>query len=87
MLLFSLAMTTTPIWAVNVLKEAAYMARAKGATSCVMGISSHHVLSPILKHTFKPEIYQTQIEVVTLKGDDQYTNTSERIIQPEVALL
>lgn len=73
--------------AVNVLKEAAYIARAKGATSCVMGISSHHVLLPILKHRLKPEIYRTQIEVVTLKGDDQYTNTSERIIQPEVALL
>jgi hypothetical protein len=73
--------------AVNVLKEAAYIARAKGATSCVMGISSHHVLLPILKHTLKSEIYRTQIEVVTLNGDDQYTNTSERIIQPEVALL
>ncbi len=73
--------------AMNVLKEAAYIARAKGATSCVMGISSHHVLLPILKHTLKPEIYRTQIEVVTLNGDDQYTNISERIIQPEVALL
>ncbi|MDD2830363.1 MAG: hypothetical protein PHW18_12380 [Sulfuricurvum sp.] len=73
--------------AVNVLKEAAYIARAKRATSCVMGMSSHHVLLPILKHTLKSEIYRTQIEVVTLNGDDQYTNISERIIQPEVALL
>lgn len=72
---------------VNVLKEAAYLACAKGATSCVMGISSQHVLLPILKYTLKPEIYRTQIEVVTLNGDDQYTNASERIIQPEVALL
>ena len=76
-----------PTLALKVLQEAAYKARAKGVTCCVLGLSSSHELLPMLTRTLKPERYQTHIEIVTLNGDDDYTPISPNPVQPEVALL
>lgn len=73
---------------INLLKEAAHLAQAKGVKCCVIGFSSLHPHLPALKNALKPEIYRTQIETVTLNGEPRCPLSSGvRMVQPEVALL
>ncbi len=74
--------------AVKAVREAARIAEEKGATSCVMGLSSQHPFLAELKHRLKPSLYRTEIETVILEGSEAgIAGFDSRIVQPEVALL
>jgi hypothetical protein len=73
---------------IDALKEAASIARQKGASSCVLGVSSHHALLDKFKHALKPSVYRSEIETVVLhQATTSKPNFDGRLIQPEVALL
>ncbi len=73
---------------VGCLKEAASLAKAKGASSCVLGLSSQHNSLALLKRELKANVYRTCIEMVGFDdGQQEAELNKEFLIQPEVALL
>jgi len=56
--------------------------------SCILGVSSQNTILGLIKKEFKPSIYLTEIETVTLSSEDLATDMlDDLIVQPEVALL
>lgn len=74
--------------ALQALQEASKIAEGRGASSCVLGLSSRHPFLSRLTRALKPSLYRTQIETVTLEGAYPVKCSFEKdIVQPEVALL
>lgn len=72
----------------DIIKEAAQLAKSKGASSCILGLSAGHPNSDVLKKRLKADIYETDIELVNLDANKAtLILDKERLIQPEVALL
>lgn len=72
----------------DAIKEAAQIAKSKGASSCILGLSSEHPSVDVLKKKLKADVYETDIEMVNLDGKEATLMLDkERLIQPEVALL
>jgi len=70
------------------IKEAASLARVKGASSCVLGLSSQHPSLALIKRKLKANVYKTCIEMVHFEDEQQDILLNEGLlIQPEVALL
>lgn len=71
----------------DILKEASQLAKTKKATSCILGLSCEHPKVTMLKKKLKANLYETDIEIVTLNPEQKIELDTRFLVQPEVALL
>jgi len=71
----------------ELIQEAASIAKSKGAKACVLGLSSQHPNLKFLKNNLKANVYKTFIEMVSFGDVSKIELNKNLLIQPEVALL
>lgn len=81
-----LATTKSELY-LELIQEAASIAKSKGAKACVLGLSSQHPNLEFLKNRLKANVYKTFIEMVSFGDVSKIEINKNLLIQPEVALL
>jgi hypothetical protein len=72
--------------AVDMVREALYLVKQRGARLGVIGLSGQNPLLPTLRSTLRPVVYNTCIEGVALEETPAFT-PDRRPPQPEIAVL
>lgn len=72
--------------ALEILREALYVAGMKNARIGLIGLTATNPLLPSLRASLHPTIYQTCIEIVSW-GDEESMHLNEANLQPEIAIL
>ena len=71
----------------ELIQEAASIAKAKGVKACILGLSSQHPNLKSLQKKLKANVYKTCIEIVGFEYKVKIELNKNLLIQPEVALL